>query len=156
MTKSHCVWQSPRGKRAVTHWASLLRWIWSISEYNLMTRDSRKRTPIGGPFIRERRESGPEKQQPNHNPCWPEGRNQRKPIVLTIDLLEFTKNAYICLSRRTENYVTMPVICPPWPCDPGHFRERGKNLAPAYGMSDKGSYDRLKPKWCFNSTHDFC
>ncbi len=49
------VWQSPRGKRVVTHWASLLKWIWSISEYNLMTRGSRKRTPIGGPFIRERR-----------------------------------------------------------------------------------------------------
>ncbi len=28
------VWQSPRGKRVVTHWASMLRWIWSISECN--------------------------------------------------------------------------------------------------------------------------
>ncbi len=37
------LWQSPRGKRVVTHWASMLRWIWSISEYNLMTRDSWKR-----------------------------------------------------------------------------------------------------------------
>ncbi len=29
------VWQSTRGKWWLTHWASLLRWIWSISEYNL-------------------------------------------------------------------------------------------------------------------------
>ncbi len=28
------VWQSPIGKQAVPHWASLLRWIWSISECN--------------------------------------------------------------------------------------------------------------------------
>ncbi len=28
------LWQSPRGNRVVTHWASMLRWIWSISEYN--------------------------------------------------------------------------------------------------------------------------
>ncbi len=35
------VWQSPKGKRVVTHWASMLRWIWSISEYNPTTRDSR-------------------------------------------------------------------------------------------------------------------
>ena len=34
---SQCLlWQSPRGKRAVPHWASMLRWIWSISEYNLL------------------------------------------------------------------------------------------------------------------------
>ncbi len=31
--QSKYLWQSPRGKRAVSHWASLLRWIWSISEY---------------------------------------------------------------------------------------------------------------------------
>ncbi len=35
------LWQSPGGKWWLTHWASLLRWIWSISEYNLKTRDSR-------------------------------------------------------------------------------------------------------------------
>ncbi len=64
------MWQSPRN-RVVTHWASMLRWIWSISEYNLTTRDSRKRTPMGGPFVRERRGTGPEKQQPKHNPCRP-------------------------------------------------------------------------------------
>ncbi len=29
------VWQSTRGKWWLTHWASMLRWIWSISEYNL-------------------------------------------------------------------------------------------------------------------------
>ncbi len=29
------MWQSTRGKWWLTHWASLLRWIWSISEYNL-------------------------------------------------------------------------------------------------------------------------
>ncbi len=28
-------WQSPIGKQAVPHWASMLRWIWSISECNL-------------------------------------------------------------------------------------------------------------------------
>ncbi len=27
------VWQSPIGKQAVPHWASMLRWIWPISEY---------------------------------------------------------------------------------------------------------------------------
>ncbi len=27
------MWQSTRGKWWLTHWASLLRWIWSISEY---------------------------------------------------------------------------------------------------------------------------
>ncbi len=111
------MWQSPRGKRAMTHWASLLRWIWPISECNLMTRDSRSRPPKGGPIIRECRGSGPEKQKPKHNPCWPRGRNWRKPIVLTI-----------------------------WPRHPGHFRELGKNQAPAYSVSDKGSCDRLKPK----------
>ena len=42
------VWQSPRGKRVVTHWASMLRWIWPVSECNLTTRDSRKQTPMGG------------------------------------------------------------------------------------------------------------
>ncbi len=40
-----------------------------------MTRDPRKRTPMGGPFMREHRGSGPEKQQPKHNPCRPVGRN---------------------------------------------------------------------------------
>ncbi len=40
-----CVLQSTRGKWWLTHWASLLRWIWSISEYNLTTRDSPKWTP---------------------------------------------------------------------------------------------------------------
>ncbi len=29
------MWQSPIGKQAVPHWASMLRWIKSISEYNL-------------------------------------------------------------------------------------------------------------------------
>ncbi len=77
------LWQSPRGKRAMTHWASLLRWIWSISVYNLMSRDYRKGTPMGGPVIRERRGSGPEKQKPKHNSCWPVGRNWRKPIFMT-------------------------------------------------------------------------
>ncbi len=67
----------------MSHWASMLRWIWSISECNLTIRDSLKRTPMGGPFSTERRGSGPEKQQPKHNPCWPVGRNWRKPIVLT-------------------------------------------------------------------------
>ncbi len=71
------LWQSPRGNRVVTHWASMLRWIWSISEYNLTTRDSRKRTPMGGSFVRKRRGSVPEKQQPKHNPCRPVGVWQR-------------------------------------------------------------------------------
>ncbi len=38
------LWQSPKGKRWLTHWASMLRWRWSISEYNLTTRDSPKWT----------------------------------------------------------------------------------------------------------------
>ena len=40
----------------------------SISEYNLTTRDSLKRTLKSGLFVRERRESGPEKQKPKRNP----------------------------------------------------------------------------------------
>ncbi len=87
------LWQSPRGNRVVTHWASMLRWIWSISECNLTTRDTRKRTPMGGPFVRERRGSGPEKQQPKHNPCRPVGRNWKEPIFI-------------------GDYVTRPVIGP--------------------------------------------
>ncbi len=67
------VWQSPGGNRWLTHWASLLRWIWSISEYNLKTRDSPKRTMKSGPFVMERRGSGPAKQKPKHNPCRPVG-----------------------------------------------------------------------------------
>ncbi len=35
ISKWGLVWQSTRGKWWLTHWASLLRWIWSISEYNL-------------------------------------------------------------------------------------------------------------------------
>ncbi len=62
----------------------MLRWIWSISEYNLTTMDSRKRTPMGGPFVRERRGSVPEKQQPKHNPCKPIGRNWKEPIFITL------------------------------------------------------------------------
>ena len=58
------------------------RWIWSISEYNLTTRDSQKRTPMGGPFTRECRGSGPEKQQSKHNPCRPVGRNWKEPILI--------------------------------------------------------------------------
>ncbi len=53
----------------------MLRWRWSISEYNLTTRDSPKRTPKSGPFVRERRGSGHAKQKPKHNPCRPVGRN---------------------------------------------------------------------------------
>ncbi len=56
------LWQAPIGKPAVPHWASMLRWIWSISECNLKTRDSRKQTPKGGLLKWERRGSGPEKQ----------------------------------------------------------------------------------------------
>ncbi len=59
----------PGGNRWLTHWASLLRWIWSISEYNLKTRDSPKRTLKSGPSDWERRGSGPAKQKPKHNPC---------------------------------------------------------------------------------------
>ncbi len=57
------------------------KWIWLISECNLTTRDSRKWTPMGGPFMRERRGSGPEKLQPKHNPCRPVGRNWKEPIL---------------------------------------------------------------------------
>ena len=58
------------------------RWIWPISEYNLTTRDSPKRTLKSGPFVRECRGSGPEKQQPKHNPCRPVGRNWKEPIFV--------------------------------------------------------------------------
>ncbi len=73
------MWQSPIGKQEVPHWASMLRWIWSISECNLKIRDSGKQTPKGGLLKWTRRGSGPEKKQPKHNPYWPEGRNWRKP-----------------------------------------------------------------------------
>ncbi len=36
-------------------WHTELRWIWSISEYNLKTRDSPKWTLKSGPCVRERR-----------------------------------------------------------------------------------------------------
>ncbi len=79
----YCVWQSPWGKWWLAHWASLLRWIWSISEYNLWLG-----TPRNGPlrldhYDRERRGSGPAKQKPKHNPCRPVGRNWKVPIMTT-------------------------------------------------------------------------
>ncbi len=67
------LWQSPNGKRWLTHWASMLRWRWSISEYNLTTRDSPKQTLKSGSFVRECRRSGPAKQKPKHNRCRPVG-----------------------------------------------------------------------------------
>ncbi len=76
------VWQSPKCKRVVTHWASMLRWIRSISEYNLKTRDSPKRTLKSRVFVWERRGSGPEKQKAKHNPCRPVGRNWKEPIFI--------------------------------------------------------------------------
>ena len=39
------LWQSPIGKQAVPHLASMLRLIWSISECNLKSWDSLKQTP---------------------------------------------------------------------------------------------------------------
>ncbi len=69
---------SPPGVNDGWHWASLLRWIWSISEYNLTTRDSPKRTLESGPCDRERRGSGPAKQKTKHNPCRPVGRIWRE------------------------------------------------------------------------------
>ena len=74
----------------------MLRRIWSISEYNLTTRDSLKQTLKSGPFVRERRGSGPEKQQPKHNPCRPVGRNWK--------MDDFP--------RAPKVYVTRPVIGP--------------------------------------------
>ncbi len=49
----------------------------------------------------------------------------------------------------------MLAIGPICPRDLGHFRERGKNQAPAYSVSDKGPYDRLESKRCSNMTMDF-
>ena len=43
-----------------------------------------------------------------------------------------------------KGFATMLAIGPICPRDPGHFRERGKNQAPAYSVSDKGPYDRLE------------
>ncbi len=111
------LWQSPKGKRWLTHWASMLRWRRSISEYNLKTRDSPKRTLKSGPFVRERRGSGPAKQKPKHNPCRPVVRNWK------------TKNGY--LPREAENCVTSSVIGPKmttWPCG-------GKSQAPGHWVS---------------------
>ncbi len=45
------MWQSTWGKWWLTYWSSLLRWIWSISEYNLTTTDSPKWTLESGPSI---------------------------------------------------------------------------------------------------------
>ncbi len=59
----------------------MLRWRWSISEYNLTTRDSLKQTLKSGPFVRERRGSGPEKQQPKYNPCRPVRSNWQEPMA---------------------------------------------------------------------------
>ncbi len=60
----------------------MLRWRWSISEYNLTTRESPKRTLKSGLFVRERRGSGHAKQKPKHNPCRPVGRNWKVPIFI--------------------------------------------------------------------------
>ncbi len=74
------LWQSPKGNRVVTHWALMLRW----------TRDSRKQTLMDGPFARERRGSGPEKQQPKHNPCRPVGSNWNSSIQICVSIwIEF-------------------------------------------------------------------
>ncbi len=45
MNSRPVLWQSTGGKWWLTHWASLLRWIWSISEYNLWLG-----TPRNGPL----------------------------------------------------------------------------------------------------------
>ncbi len=66
----------------------MLRWIWSISKCNLTNRDSRKWTPMGGPSLRERRGSGPEKQQPKHNPC------RRSQLYWQLIYLSKTKTYY--------------------------------------------------------------
>ncbi len=69
------LWQSPVGKQALSHWASMLRWIWSISEYNLMTRDSRKQTRknglLGG-IIHHK----PTPQNMCHTHSWPQHKPQ--------------------------------------------------------------------------------
>ncbi len=79
----------------------MLRWIWSISQYNLRTRDSRKRTPMGGPFMREHRASGSEKQQPKHNPCRPVGRNWKEPIIRHLLTVCLTKVHMIGIPTRS-------------------------------------------------------
>ncbi len=76
---------------------------------------------MGGPFMMERRGSGPEKQQPKHNPCRPVGRNWKEPILLAIG--------------------------PNWPRD----LKYGKYQAPAYSVSDKGPHDQLESKWYPNT-----
>ncbi len=60
-------WQSLGGNRWLTHWASLLRWIWSISEFNLKTRDSPKRTLKSG---RVHHKSRPQNMCLTHS--WPQ------------------------------------------------------------------------------------
>ncbi len=77
------MWQSSKGKRWLTHWVSMLRWRWSISEYNLMTMDSPKWTLKSGPFVREHRGSRPARQKPKHNPCRPVGRILKVPILIS-------------------------------------------------------------------------
>ncbi len=97
------IWQSPRGKRVVTHWASMLRCILLISECNLTTRDSRKRTPMGGPPMRERRGSGPEKrQQPKNNPWRPVGIRHLLTVCLTkVHMIGWNPNGI--QTRSMEN-----------------------------------------------------
>ncbi len=73
------MWQSTRGKWWLTHWASLQRWIWSISEYNLWLG-----TPRNGP-LRDHvsgNVEGADLQKPKHNPCRPVGRNRKVPILI--------------------------------------------------------------------------
>ncbi len=83
LTVTHHLWQSTGGKWWLTHWASMLRWIWSISEYNLRpARDSPKWTLMSGPCDRVRRGSGPAKQKPKHDPCRPVCRNWKVPILI--------------------------------------------------------------------------
>ena len=100
------VWQSPMGNRVMTHWASMLRWIWSISECTLTIRDSPKWTLKSGPYVRERRGSRPKKQQPKHNPCRPLGRNWKEPIFIGGWFYEWNKqtnNGRKCQTHRNSS-----------------------------------------------------
>ncbi len=90
----HILWQSTWGKWWLTHWASLLRWIWLISEYNLTTRDSPKWTLESGPCDREGRGSGPAKQKPKHNPCRPEGRIWKVPMLIGMTTWPFWREPH--------------------------------------------------------------
>ncbi len=83
----------------VTHWKN--RWIWPISECNLMIKDSRKQAPRRKPLLCGNVEGADlKKQQPKHNPYWPEGRNWWEATCATSGRAGKVRNLLtVCLTK---------------------------------------------------------